>query len=260
MHGVLVMSAEKEIINFWCNKKGYFTVSNLKSNNRDLGIVAIKADSNEATHIQVSCSLTGFDESTPVEKISEERFYDDSVISAVQNIVPQGIKWKKMLVLSSIPKSKKENIMKEFRMMDIEVVEFENIIHETFLELDTHYYKNDVIRTMQLMKFVLNDSSRLAKMIVNNSSASRKEFVSTILDEKSIMKEFRMTNKERLGTILKSSGIRPEELAHLLEHDVLNNKTRKIFIDSLNEQEKIKRVVSKIVAKKKKEMSLEKFM
>ena len=33
------MSAEKEIVNFWYNQHGYFTITNLKSKgNRDLGI------------------------------------------------------------------------------------------------------------------------------------------------------------------------------------------------------------------------------
>ena len=129
-----------------------------------------------------------------------------------------------------------------------------------FCQLDTHYYKNDVIRTLQLTKFVLlNDPVKLAKMLVKNSG-SRKELVSTMLDEKDIMKEFRKTNAERLGSILKNSGIKPAELAHMIEHSVLNNRTRKTFMSSLNEQEKIRKVVGKIISKKKKEMSLEKFL
>jgi len=259
------MSAEKEIVNYWYNKKGYFTISNLKANNRDLGILAFKPDTNDIIHVQVSCSLTGAFESkenVSAEKISEEKFYEDSIAAAIQKTMPMhdSKTWKRVLVLSSLPKSRKESIIKEFRMMEIEVVEFENILYETFEQLDTHYYKNDVIRTLQLTKFVLlNDPVKLAKMLVKNSG-SRKELVSTMLDEKDIMKEFRKTNAERLGSILKNSGIKPAELAHMIEHSVLNNRTRKTFMSSLNEQEKIRKVVGKIISKKKKEMSLEKFL
>ncbi len=39
------MSAEKEIVNFWYNKKGLFTLNNIKtSSNRDCGILALKFD------------------------------------------------------------------------------------------------------------------------------------------------------------------------------------------------------------------------
>ncbi|MEK6943038.1 MAG: hypothetical protein AABX00_03180 [Nanoarchaeota archaeon] len=260
------MSAEKEIVNHWYNKKGYFTISNLKANNRDLGILAFKPDTNDIIHVQVSCSLTGAFESkenVSAEKISEEKFYEDSIAAAIQKNMPMhdSKNWKRVLVLSSLPKSRKESIVKEFRMMEVEVVEFENILYETFEQLDTHYYKNDIIRTLQLTKFILlNDSAKLTKMLMKGNSNSRKELVSTMLDEKGIMKEFRKTNAERLGSILKNSGIKPAELAHMIEHSVLNNRTRKTFMSSLNEQEKIKKVVGKIISKKKKEMSLEKFL
>ena len=56
------MSAEKDIVNFWYNKKGFFTINNLKtSSNKDVGILALKLDNdgvNGVFHIQVSCSIT----------------------------------------------------------------------------------------------------------------------------------------------------------------------------------------------------------
>ena len=56
------MSAEKEIVNYWYNKKGLFTINNIKtSSNRDAGILALKFDKNivnEVFHIEVSCSIT----------------------------------------------------------------------------------------------------------------------------------------------------------------------------------------------------------
>ena len=51
------MSAEKEVVNFWLNRKGYFTVSNIKSGNKDVGILALKFDKDSLTrimHIEVS--------------------------------------------------------------------------------------------------------------------------------------------------------------------------------------------------------------
>ena len=56
------MSAEKEIVNYWYNKKGLFTINNVKtSSNKDAGILALKFDKdrvNEVFHIEVRCSIT----------------------------------------------------------------------------------------------------------------------------------------------------------------------------------------------------------
>ena len=108
---------------------------------------------------------------------------------------------------------------------------------------------------------LLSEPIKLAKLLVNDnfSSNSRKEFLSNILDRDEIIKEFKKTNIERLSAILKNSGLKPSELAHMLEHNILNKKTRKVFFDSLTEQEKIRKVVNKIINKKKTEMGLEKF-
>ena len=76
------MSAEKDIVNFWYNKNGFFTINNIKSNNRDCGILALKFDKdkvNEVFHIEVSCSITNnLSETTNLEKsikkIVDEKF------------------------------------------------------------------------------------------------------------------------------------------------------------------------------------------
>ena len=70
------MSAEKEVVNFWLNRKGYFTVNNLKSGNKDIGILALKFDKGSLTkvmHVEVNCSITGFTEQNYVmDKLIDE--------------------------------------------------------------------------------------------------------------------------------------------------------------------------------------------
>ena len=260
------MSAEKEIVNYWYNKKGFFTISNIKTNNKDVGILAVK--SHEIFHIQVSCSLTGTIDSKEMnisaEKISEEKFYDDALLKVVQksmNFIEKPA-IKRVLVLSSLSKSKKASIVKEFAIMDVQVMEFENILYDVLENLDSQYYKNDVIRTLQLTKFLLlSEPSKLAKLLVNDtlSSSSRKEFLSNILDNEEIIKEFKKTNVERLGAILKNSGLKPIQLAEMIENNILNKRTRKMFLNSLMEQEKTRRVTSKQKRVKKLNVPLEKF-
>ena len=262
------MSAEKEIVNYWCNKKGFFTISNIKANNKDVGILAINPKSNEVLHIQVSCSLTSTIDSKEMgisaEKISEDKFYNDAISEAVKKstdfIEKPAI--KRVLVLSSLPKSRKASIMKEFGIMDVQVMEFENILYDVLESLDTQYYKNDIIRTLQLAKFLLlSEPAMMAKLLVNDSfsSNSRKEFLSNILDSEEIVKEFRKTNVERLSAILKNSKVKPAELAEMLQHDILNRRTRKAFIDSMVEQEKTRKTATKTKRIKKLNVPLGKF-
>ena len=269
------MSAEKEIVNFWYNKKGLFTLNNIKTqSNRDCGILALKFENaaiSEVFHIEVSCSITNnIPETTnlgkTISKIVDEKSDNKSISETVNNSLKQFSiqknKVKKIIVLGSVPKSRKSEIIKEFNNKSVEVIEFENILFDVFENLDTQYYRNDIIRTMQLTKFLLlSEPTKLAKFLVNDASSSnsRKEFLSNILDKDEIVREFRKTNAERLGAILKSSGMKPEELAKMISHDILNKKTRKVFFDSLTEQEKIRNVVSKIIKKKKTEMDLDKF-
>ena len=269
------MSAEKEIVNYWYNKKGLFTINNIKtSSNKDAGLLALKFDKdrvNEVFHIEVSCSITNnIAETTNLDKsigkIVDEKFEDksttDTISTHIKQFSIQKQKIKKIMVLGAVPKSRRNEIIKKFNEKEVEVIEFENILYDIFEQLDTQYYKNDIIRTLQLTKFLfLSEPAKLAKMLANDafSSSSRKEFLSNILDNDEIVKEFRKTNVERLAAILKSSGLKPSELAHMLEHNILNKRTRKPFFDSLTEQEKIRKVVNKIIKKKKMEMDLGKF-
>jgi len=81
------LSAEKEIINFWLNRKGYFTVNNLKSGNKDIGILALKFYKGTLTHImhiEISCSISGFSEqSNIIDKLIDEKFDDKNITIAI---------------------------------------------------------------------------------------------------------------------------------------------------------------------------------
>ncbi len=288
------MSAEKEIVNYWYHKKGIFTVNNIKaSNNRDCGILALKFDKdkvNEVFHVEVSCSITNnmsvnrkaisehaqkpkvFDISETtnldksISKIVQEKFENKDVEGVVNNYIRQFSlakqNIKKIIVLGAVPKSRKSDIVKRFNEKNVQVIEFDNLLYDVIEKLDTQYYKNDVIRTLQLVKYILlSEPSKAAKLLVNGAftPTSRKEFLTSILDSDEIIKEFRKTNVERLAAIVKNVGLKPDELAKMLEHNILNKRTRRLFLDSLNEQEKIRKVVSKIIKKKKAEASLEKF-
>ena len=269
------MSAEKEIVNYWYNKKGLFTINNIKTNNnRDCGILALKFDNdkvNEVSHIEVSCSITNNISDTTnldksISKIVDEKFQDKEIEETVSSHIRQFSiprqKIKKIIILGAVPKSRKSEIIREFSEKDVEVIEFENILHDVLEQLDTQYYRNDIIRTLQLTKFLLlSEPTKLAKLLVNDtfSSNSRKEFLSSILDKEEVVKEFKRTNVERLSIILKNSSLKPTELVAMLDSNILNKRTRKIFLNSLMESEKTKKIVNKQNKIKKVNVQLGKF-
>jgi hypothetical protein len=239
------LSAEKEIVNFWLNSKGYFTINNLKSGNKDIGILALKYDKGglkRAVHIDVFCSITGFaDQSHIFEKIIFEKFNDRNVVDTIDEYTRNigAVELENVAVYNSLPKNRKE-LVKKFEKNNIKLFEFENILADVMKELKTGYFKDDVIRTLQIVKFLLisNPKKFVDVLYSNLSPAKRREFVIELLNRDDIIKEFKRTNQERLALILKQAMIKPEKLAEMLEKDVLNRKTRKSFIASFMEQEK----------------------
>ena len=246
------MSAEKDIVNYWYNKKGLFTINNIKtSNNRDCGILALKFDKarvNEVFHVEVSCSITNNISETSkldksIGKMVKDKFETKSILNTINKQVKQFSlqkqNIKKIIVIGAVPKSRKSEIRQKFQEKNVEVIEFENIMYDVLDQLDTQYYKNDIIRTLQLTKFLLlNQPSKMAKLLTGNASSSRKEFFSSVMENDEIMKDFKRTSSERLGILIKNSGIKPDELASMVENNILNKRTRKMFWNSLMEQEK----------------------
>ena len=260
------MSAEKEVVNFWLNRKGYFTVNNLKSGNKDIGVLALKFDKGSLTHVmhvEVSCSITGFNEQNYVmDKLIDEKFDDKNLINAIKSYtkeISKDVEIENVAVLNSLPKDK-DAVIKKLGKNGIVMVEFEDILSEVMKELKTEYFKNDIIRSLQIIKFLLMSNPKKFVDVLNNtlSPAKMKEFLSELLDSDEIIKEFRKTNEERLALILKEAMIKPEKLAQMLENDVLNRRTRKPFIASLMEQKKIGKEYKRALEIKK-EMPLKKF-
>ena len=260
------MSAEKEVVNFWLNRKGYFTVNNLKSGNKDIGILALKFDKGTLTnimHVEVSCSITGFNEqSNIIDSVIDEKFNDGNIVAAIKKHTKdmnEDIETENIVVLNSLPKDRSE-ITKKLEKSGIIMFEFEDILSDVMKELKTEYFKNEVIRTMQITKFLLmqNPKKFVDVLYGTLSPSKRREFLTELLSRDEVIKEFRKTNEERLALILKQSMIKPEKLAEMLEKDVLNRRTRKPFIASLIQQEKIGRVYKKEL-KAKEETPLVKF-
>lgn len=257
------MSAEKEVVNFWLNGKGYFTVNNLKSSGRDIGILAFKFDKAiSIMHVEVACSISRLSEQNYlIERIINEKFNDDNIKTAIMNYAKNmgaDLEIKNAIVLNSLPEDNK-NTTKKIKEENIIILKFEDMLADVMKELKTSYFRNDTLRAMQLIKFLLIQNPKRFVDVLYESLGQQKmrEFLAELLNRDEIIKEFRKTNEERLALILKQAMIKPEKLAEMLENDILNRKTRKTFVASLMEQDGMKKYKKR--AKLKKEMPLNKF-
>ena len=135
------MSAEKEIVNYWYNKSGFFTINNIKTgNNRDCGILALKfvnGEVNDIFHVEVSCSITNniAEAGNPgkaISRIVDEKFENRDILKTISSNLSQfpvqkkGI--KKIIILGAVQKSRKNEIISEFSKKSVEVIEFEDIL------------------------------------------------------------------------------------------------------------------------------------
>lgn len=258
------MSAEKEIVNFWLNRKGYFTVSNIKSGNKDVGILALKFDDGmlkQVMHLEVVCSISGVIEQNQISRIIEDKFNDKGMlesIGAYTKNLSKEILIEKIIVISSLTRDR--NSLLELEKKGIGMVEFEAVLSEVMKEVKTEYFKNDTIRAIQILKYLMMANPKKFVDVLHNSlsPAKIKEFLAELLNKEEIIREFKKTNQERLALILKQAMIKPDKLAEMLEREILNKKTRKIFIESLMEQEKLGFEYKKQIAIKK-EKPLSKF-
>lgn len=253
------MSAEKEVVNFWLNRKGYFTISNLKHANKDVGILALKFDKNSLSkvmHIDVFCSLTGsIDQNYLMTKVIDEKFNDKKIMEIVRKHTKDlnyNSDVKRIIILNSMPKGK-DKIKEKLEKIGITTFEFEDILSDTMKELKTEYFRDDVIRTLQIIKFLLlANPKKFVEVLCDNLSKPKiSELMSELLDREEIIKDFRKTNLDKMSLILKHAMIKPEKLAEMLENDVLNRRTRKSFVDSLVEQQKVGKIYKKKIETKK---------
>ncbi len=213
------MSAEKQIVNYWLNTQDFFTINNIKVRNKDIGIIALKFKKeklSEAWHIEVSCSISGsITETTElkntVNKFINSKFLDKAIKEKIEKYASQfsNVDIKKVLVLGLLPKSRKKEIINNFKTKGIRIIEFDEIIYSVIENMDTQYYNDSTIRTLQLVKYLLlSNPKKLAELVEKGNilnTSTRGKFFNDLLDMELIKKEFTKTGDEQIASILKNS-------------------------------------------------------
>lgn len=240
------MNAEKSIVNHWLNSKGYFTINNLNaSGNKNIGILGLKFDNElleEVIHAEVYCSITHFsNEDSSLKKILK-RFIDTAISKAINSIVGKeksNYNLRKILVAGKLPYSGKSALKKDFIEKGIEILEFEDVLLEVMLSLDTPYYKDDVLRALQLIKFILlAEPKRLAGLLSDKGNIlnvnTRGIFLNELLKQELIKKELTKADETQIIDILKHTSLRkPDNLANAIEQDILSKRGMNKLISKL---------------------------
>lgn len=248
------MHAEKEIVNLWLNKKGFFTINSIKvGGNREIDIIAVKQSSgkiNEIWHVEIVSSITSVD-----NLHFEERFNNKKVVKTaketIKKFVAKDMEYKKVLILG-----KTSNIEK-FTKKDYIVTRMSDILFDIFKEMDTHNYGNSSIRTVQLIKYtMISEPELLAKMLDKESNVlnlnTREKFLKHLMEQNETKRVLSKNSFEpELVKIIKNSTLnRPEKLAKILDEKILNKKSRKKFIETLLEIRDMKKEIKETIKHK----------
>ena len=242
------MHSEKEIVKLWLNRKGFFTISNIKvGGNREIALLAIKHEKNlikEIWHIEIVSSIINSDNFQ-----IDDKFNNKNVIKAIKENIKKFISqnnnfnYKKVLVIG-----KTSNIEKYSK--NYKVIKINEILFDLFKEIDTHNYNNNSIRTIQLIKYLLlSDPEYLAKLLDKENkilNLNTREIFLKHLHEQNETKRIlsKKSFEPELVKIIKNSSLnKPEKLAKVLNEKILNNKNRKKFIETLIEQKIMKKEI-----------------
>jgi len=259
------MNPEKEIVNLWLNKKGFFTINDINAGkNKVIDLIAIKLTNGKlerVEHIEVNCSIS----STIVDKDIKEyirKFEDKTVIKKVKQVIKDFVgtefDYEKTLVLTS---------NKKIELKGINVLKFDDLLYEVINDIDKQNYRNTTVRTIQLIKYLLiANPANLAELLKKETGnkvltqGTREIFIRELLKQDDVKRILEKESNEKIIVdIVKESSLkRPERLAKALEQDILTNRTRNRFLKSLLVQEKIAKA-SKTILKTKKQKPLQYF-
>lgn len=271
------MAAEKQIVKYWLNKKGFYTIEDIKAGNRDIDFIAIKFKEGSISrikHIEVSCSISSTTVNLSKLKDNINRHIKtkfanpaitDKIIKIIKEFKGAEKDYEKVFVLSMLPASNKKEIIENFRKKGIIIYEFENILSDVIQEVDTHYYRDDTMRTLQIFKYLLLAKPiKLAKLIGSKEEnvlkkSSKERIFSSLMKEGKMKTAISKVDEKEIAYLIKYSSLKkPAALAKIIAEDVLGKRSRGRFIRALMEQENMKRFFNlkeeakKEIAKKEK--------
>ncbi|MBI2144976.1 hypothetical protein HYU18_01500 [Candidatus Woesearchaeota archaeon] len=251
------MSPEKDIVNLWLNRQGFFTVSDVNANNRVVDIVAIRQRGQPLVqHVELNCSVSPAALANDRDKAELLRKFNDSnVVAAVQRTIRdclgQDSDYGKVLVTTS-----------HVLLPGISVVGFQDVLRDVVAQLDRQNYRSPIIRCLQLMKFALMaNPASIASIVGKDADGKHKslthhnkeQLLKQLLQQDVAARLFsRKQNEQLLVELLRNSTLKqPERLAAALE-SILTKRTATRFLNVLLQQKDVKTAIEEEISKDQK--------
>ncbi len=247
------MNPEKSIVNVWLNKNGFFVVNDINAGNRVIDILAIKQkDGLKIQHVEIMCSISGV--ITGGEKKDLLRKFDDAnvvkqVKAKIKNYLGAEANYERVLVTTS-----------DVDLKGVKVIKFDDVLLDVVKDLDTQYYKNSVVRTMQLLKYLLIAKPASLSVLVGETDvhkplthAGRRKFITDMLLQDVSKRIFKKPSSEKvLIELLKESSLKqPERLAEAL-NEILTKRGSSRFMNLLLQQKGVQTAIKEEVQKDQK--------
>lgn len=249
------MTPEREIVNLWLNKRGFFTVSGINAGSRVIDFIAVKSlGGHQVMHVEVTCSVSSSllsdSDRNELFRLFNDRNVVQAVESYIENFLGAEVPYEKVLVTN----------FQNVRLADVSVVRFEDVLFDIINGLDKQRYKSQTIRTMQILKFLLMaDPVRMSALLTTPSphramsSSSKEALIKELLAKEAGRRVFRKQSSEQLlMELLKESSLRqPDKLAKALE-EILTKRSGSRLLNELLKQKGVKAAIREELGKDRK--------
>lgn len=241
------MQPEKEIVEFWLSRQGFFTIADINAGSRVIDLVAIRQDKLPAkvAHVEIACYVSGPGSLKGADLL--KKFSLPSVVRKVREVIREyvgsDVVYERFLVTTA----------PSVHLDGVNVIDFSEVLFDVVSALDTQFYSNNVKRTLQLVRFALLSNPSYAARLIGGEEvfrvlthAAREQFVKRILERGAARGIFsKKENEPLLVELLKGSTLKqPERLASALE-GVLTRRTAAKFLDTLLKQKAVKTAIKK---------------
>ncbi|MGM5484321.1 MAG: hypothetical protein ACQEP1_00410 [Nanobdellota archaeon] len=230
------MGPEKDIVEFWLNRKGFYTIKDIPDGKNTIDFIA---KGKEVWHVEIVSSIINADKKEIKKRFSR----------AEKKVRQYSSNYKKVLIIGRTA---------SFSIPGIEVIRLEDVLDEAFRKIDTHNYMNNTLRTLQIIKYImLSEPNNLAGLMDEGGILNintRESFLKELTEQEETKRVLAKDSFEpALINIIRNSTLnRPEKLAEVLESRVLGKKSRKRFIEALLKQQEMKKDIKESIKKDQK--------
>ncbi len=220
------MEGENRIVELWLKQNGFSVMSNINAGkNQIIDFIAVK---DRVIHVEVFVSIA--------ENIDEKRIYDKFNNTLIKKKISSMFgKTENLAVVNSSALNSSA-----FQGLKVKHILFEDVIKEVLKTLDQTLYPDNVVRVLQILKYIALNSKATSSIV---EAISSKTVKAMILKQLMASSKNVFSKKSNLGLIkdafASSLLFSPAELARVLP-ELYSKRSLNVFIKELFNNEKMK--------------------